>query len=217
MWGFTISILLLSLESLRACPDECRCEDKAGVTTGDSEGWGLYSLPPGIPKEVGTLILKNNSLDHLPSDSFVNFTQLQTLHLQRNWLVTLPVGLFSSQFQLTVLYLYGNRITSLPDHIFTPVPKLERLHLSGNQLAHFSDAVFAPLVKLKTLLLSGNRLQALSPNSFQNLQKLSPVPVLEQAHFPPQGPLSAPAFAPCLHLEQQSTCPAPRVNIQGSA
>ena len=120
-----------------------------------------------------TLVLHNNSLDHLPADLFEDLDGLTTkLVLFGNDLTTLTPGVFDSLTRLGQLDLRNNGLSALPAGIFDELSGLKQLWLSGNALGSIGNGVFAS-TRLTLLWLDGNGLARLPAGAFEGLGALT--------------------------------------------
>ncbi|CAL8263785.1 unnamed protein product [Arctogadus glacialis] len=149
----------------------------------------LISLIVGdLPASAINITIGNNSVTHIPTESFIRFFklenlcmdsntlkfidglafrrmhQLRTLSLSFNSLSKLNCSVFQDLYNLTYLSLEHNLLEDLPQSLFTSTPQLNTLILRNNSLHNFSVVVrsVSSLSQLKTLDLGFNFLTSLT-------------------------------------------------------
>uniref|UniRef100_A0A8C5RIS0 LRRCT domain-containing protein n=1 Tax=Laticauda laticaudata TaxID=8630 RepID=A0A8C5RIS0_LATLA len=150
---------------------------------------GLSSIPAGLPKTTGILLLASNQLakvdlasfQHLPELSDLDLLktleigaplpQLKLLLLSHNGLESLPA--FPGLPGLKVLALGHNQLSQLPEGGFRGLEQLDELQLQGNQLQSLPGRAFEGLEELKDLDLSDNRLESVPPELLSKLSNLN--------------------------------------------
>uniref|UniRef100_A0A670ZH56 Uncharacterized protein n=1 Tax=Pseudonaja textilis TaxID=8673 RepID=A0A670ZH56_PSETE len=153
---------------------------------------GLSSIPTGLPKATGILLLASNQLAKVDLASFQHLPELSDLDLSNNSLKALEIGAPLPQLKnlllshngleslpafpglpgLKVLALGHNRLSQLPEGGFRGLEKLDELQLQENQLESLPVGAFEGLEELKDLDLSDNRLASLPPELLSQLSNL---------------------------------------------
>lgn len=121
------------------------------------------------------LILAENSLNYIPSDSFSGLPYLETIDLRGNNLRELDPTVFRDGMgKLAYLLLGDNQLSTIPYQAMQPLRTLKTLDLSYNRINKMNpsaepgvDINFNFQLNLDTLRLDYNQLSALEPVSFQ--------------------------------------------------
>jgi len=123
------------------------------------------------------LDLRFNMLDHIDSDSFLEFPNLEVLHLLGNKLTRVPTHSFEGLQHLRTLNLSQNALTELEDEAFKGLPSLTHLDLSYAKFTAVPKNVFVTLDSLQSLSLKFNKIEALEKDVFndEDLPKLSDI------------------------------------------
>ncbi|XP_060137943.1 platelet glycoprotein Ib alpha chain [Zootoca vivipara] len=135
-------------------------------------GKGLSSVPAGLPKDTGILLLGSNRLSRVSLASFQHLSALVELDLSNNSLTALDTG-GASLPGLQQLDLSVNGLKSLP--AFQGMPALKRLALVHNALSQLPAGGFRALRNLDDLELEGNGIRDLPEGAFEGLEKLKDV------------------------------------------
>ena len=154
------------------CPEECLCFE-SGYNI-DSAGSGLNSIPPILPKNVGTLKLDDNNVTIFENDSFVSRGLVNLVILSAGFckIRRIELGAFNGLTNLTYLSMYGNEISEIIPGTFEKLRSLENLDLARNIIEHLEFDTFSGLVNVKYTRLLGNELQYLHPDTFVGLPNL---------------------------------------------
>ncbi|XP_071954089.1 uncharacterized protein [Antedon mediterranea] len=166
-----------------AIEDECVCQH-------------LSCIPAGNPcVNLTRMNFEDSTFTTLPSDAFVNYTQLQSIAiLQQEDVVTIQENAFRNQHKLTNLYLQFKGL--LESNSFTGLHRLQtlsmtpgfstidsntfngltasliQLYLRRGMLADVKKDAFVQLHNLTTLDLSSNRLTKVKSNWISSLSSL---------------------------------------------
>ena len=136
----------------------------------------LYQLQPFLSTCLGNLrdlIINGNSLEYLPQDIFVTFSNLVHLKLARNGIEVIDKAALRGLHKLTDLDLSENRLFSPNPGWFQDLGSaLEKLDLSKNNLHFIQRKVFRYLESLKNLDLSFNQIQHVYTHAFYGLSGL---------------------------------------------
>ncbi|XP_039180812.1 platelet glycoprotein Ib alpha chain [Crotalus tigris] len=151
-------------------PEQCTSEmnkakDLLEVSCVDK---GLTSVPSGLPKDTGILLLADNQLAQVALASFQHLPELSKLDLSNNSLEVLETG--APLPKLEELLLSHNGLERLP--AFSGLPALKRLNLGHNRLSWLPEGGFRDLDKLERLHLQANQLQTLPGGAFEGLEEL---------------------------------------------
>ncbi|EDQ88495.1 uncharacterized protein MONBRDRAFT_32799, partial [Monosiga brevicollis MX1] len=115
--------------------------------------------------ELTLLALDYNRIRYLEPGTFQRLTVLEHLDISSNAITALPAGLLSDLSSLTMLELQSNRIAAIDVHVFQDLTALTVLYAWQNQLSDLDPALLAPLSQLRILFLSTNRLRTLHPDT----------------------------------------------------
>ncbi|XP_070504913.1 chaoptin-like [Chironomus tepperi] len=118
------------------------------------------------------LNLRNNLISVLPSQAFVQLTNLEFIDLDTNQLSDIPPDAFDGLRHLQDLVLYKNRLTSLRPEWFITLESLQRLRLEYNEIEELPIGIFSSNNQLQKLWMSDNKIKVIDSNSFGNLQNL---------------------------------------------
>ncbi|XP_072047166.1 uncharacterized protein [Amphiura filiformis] len=101
---------------------------------------------------VIALLLVNNNISILHTDTFQNQTALTHLDISNNQLRFLPQDIFHNLNQLQVLWLSGNNLVHIPADLFLHCVHLERLDLRDNPILWIEPNAFAGLNETADLI-----------------------------------------------------------------
>ncbi|XP_070564548.1 chondroadherin-like [Ptychodera flava] len=177
--------VLADTENSDECPvpslGRCTCKafaDKLHIECIDAS---LMSVPRDIPENTKTIYIRNDRIETLERDTFLQLPNLELLEiplvrltavqvgafngltalvdlkLDQNYLTNLETGTFDGLINLMWLGLNHNKINSLPMSIFRDLQKLKFLHLEGNMLTELEAGAFDGLVNLTQLMISHNQ------------------------------------------------------------
>uniref|UniRef100_A0A3B3RWZ0 LRRCT domain-containing protein n=1 Tax=Paramormyrops kingsleyae TaxID=1676925 RepID=A0A3B3RWZ0_9TELE len=155
------------------CPGKCLCESSNKVQCQDETITEIPRIFDDL-SNLESLSLKDNQIEHLPSNLFSSLENLVTLYLSRNNLVRLPEGIFLHVTRLQKLSLFQNRLENLGTSVFGPL-LLTELWLYSNNLTRLEDGIFRNLTKLQLLILSRNSICSVSAGAFAGLSDLREV------------------------------------------
>ena len=114
----------------------------------------FLSLTPSL---YGLILLSfiDNTIVHIPSNLFLNYSNLSRLELSYNEISALEPDYFHGLGNLTNLDLEANQLKELSTTIFGGLEFLFRIDLSYNQISHLFFKTFEPLRHLGKLYLTG--------------------------------------------------------------
>ncbi|CAI5791626.1 glycoprotein Ib alpha chain [Podarcis lilfordi] len=172
-----LRVLLATLLAAAGAPDAAPpCESEMNkikdLLQVSCVGQGLSSVPAGLPKDTGILLLGSNRLSRVSLASFQHLSALVELDLSNNSLSALDSG-GASLPGLQQLDLSHNGLQSLP--ALQGMPALKRLALAHNALSRLPAGGFRALGALEDLELQGNGIRDLPEGAFAGLQKLRDV------------------------------------------
>jgi len=172
---FWLWLVIVAARVAKQCPEECRCN--AGGYYVDCSRSSLKEIPLILPTQVRGLLLDNNSVTVLESDSFVarGLTELENLQADFCQIGTIELRAFNGLTKLIYLSMWGNEISEIIPGTFENVSRLEYLYLDHNRIEHLEVDVFSGLNNLKYLYLTNNKLQYLHSDIFLGLPKLESV------------------------------------------
>ena len=126
----------------------------------------------GLTNSLQTLILADNALSTLPTNSFSSLPLLETLDLRRNHLEQLDVDVFhDGPPRLSHLLLTDNQLSSIPYQQLSSLHMLRTLDLASNNIVNLNKPkhqVVSTLMSLDTLRLDYNQIRHLPSRSFQH-------------------------------------------------
>ncbi|XP_074062101.1 toll-like receptor 13 [Macrotis lagotis] len=108
-----------------------------------------------LPGYITHLNLTHNRIQMVPSESFVNLSNLVDLRLEWNFIWDIGPGAFRGLKKLTLLNLVENKLKYI-NSSFEGLSSLRTLLLSHNQITWIHENAFVPLVNLQYLNLSRN-------------------------------------------------------------
>lgn len=129
----------------------------------------------GLENSLEVLILADNSITHIPSDSFSGLPYLDTIDLRGNHLRDIDSTVFRDGMgKLAHLILADNQLSVVPYQALQPLRILKTLDLSYNRINKMSPANEPGVninlnfqLNLDVLRLDYNQLTILEPVSFQ--------------------------------------------------
>eukprot|EP00095_Tigriopus_kingsejongensis_P001501 snap_masked-scaffold1086_size63525-processed-gene-0.0 protein:Tk01501 transcript:snap_masked-scaffold1086_size63525-processed-gene-0.0-mRNA-1 annotation:"hypothetical protein DAPPUDRAFT_300683" len=132
---------------------------------------------------LAILDLSFNHIERVEYDTF-RFGKLQQLLLNDNRIKKLDSQSFVEMTRLLILSLEGNQIRQLPDETFQNLHRLQRLDLAYNRLESLNFAAFDSIGTLSHLAidLSHNQLQALRVNRSNTYPTLSNIMSLDLSY-----------------------------------
>lgn len=125
----------------------------------------------GVYQKLEFLDVSYNQLRTLGVDNFP-LKQLQKLVLDNNAVVILDTNTFKGLRGLLNLQMRRNGLTEVPSRVFHDMRSLERLDLSQNRIARVDPDAFVGLHRLKTLILRENKLQHVPTPAFHHIPHL---------------------------------------------
>lgn len=121
----------MSNRPVTACPGNCHCIQKGGMTVVQCISRNLEKIPSDLPRDTVVLLLSSNHISHIPNQAFKDLRYLQELDLSNNGIETVDVGAFQGvSDSLLVLDLSNNHIQSVPKEAFARLRA--RISLSNN-------------------------------------------------------------------------------------
>eukprot|EP00079_Xenopus_tropicalis_P009192 XP_002933000.1 PREDICTED: adhesion G protein-coupled receptor A2 [Xenopus tropicalis] len=114
--------------------------------------------PALLPNKTVTLILSNNKISTIQSNSFYGLNILEKLDLKNNLISRLEPGAFLGLSELKRLDLSNNRIGCVTATAFQGLSSLNRLSLSGNIFSTLNPGVFDEVPSLKVVDFSTEHL-----------------------------------------------------------
>ena len=164
----------LSYNNLTSLPDKL-FKQLENLHNLDLEFNKLMTLPNSMFNITNSLneslILANNQLKILQSETFNELTLLGLLCLDNNPIEALPNGIFNALRSLNTLYMRNNKLVTLSHNVFHSLSNLEVFAFS-NQLMKLSGNIINGLSNLVDLHLSNNRLVQLGKNILKGLTML---------------------------------------------
>jgi len=103
------------------------CKFCIAGTVVDCSDQRLTEIPTPLPTVTTDLILSNNAIKIIKSQSFANVPQLQKLDLSHNEISEVEAGAFLGCSNLLELQLTDNKLTKLKASMFTGIPGLRTL------------------------------------------------------------------------------------------
>ncbi len=123
----------------------------------------LKDLGPGVKH----LLLRNNDIEEIPANAFVNATGLETILVENNKLKRVDKDAFKGLANLKVLSMTTNgTLSSLPQGLLVGNDKLEELYLNGCSLITVGGDLLKGKTRLETLFLQENALTSLADDFF---------------------------------------------------
>ncbi|XP_066586949.1 uncharacterized protein [Prorops nasuta] len=119
---------------------------------------------------IKRLFLRNNKIESVDTDSFIDTYNLVTLDLSYNQIGFLAAEVFDKLNALRYLYINNNQLAYIPN--ICKLVNLEILNLSGNGISTVLSNTFCGLTKLTILHLNHNKINCIKDNAFENLISL---------------------------------------------
>ncbi|KAF6211732.1 hypothetical protein GE061_012247 [Apolygus lucorum] len=135
----------------------------------------IRALPPdsGLSnlRRLQNLLLQNNDISEVHSESFAGLATLRVLNLSNNKVEVVPEGLFSGSRDVREIHLQNNSLYELGRGVFQRLEQLIVLDLSMNQLSsnQIDEGTFLGLIRLIILNLSHNSLTRVDARTFKDL------------------------------------------------
>jgi len=162
--------LLLVIEPVVPCPEECSC--RRGGRSIRCDGPSLTAVPLFRLTYLKVVRLFKNNITSIERGSFVLLTELEKLIMCEVGLRTIEVGAFNGLKMLTELIINGNNLSEILPGTFENLFNLISVHLNGNSLEYLDSGVFSGLVNIKYIYLIGNQLQHIHQDTFFGLPYL---------------------------------------------
>lgn len=134
-------------------------------------------------RNISTLHLSCNNLQHISEDMFPDLPHLEVLDLSSNRIISFEENCFSNLPQISIIDLSGNHFSQMPTGIFDTLQHLETIYLHNNpQLPQIETQesikhAFGNVKGLKILLLPGN--EHYSPAIQENIKNELPHVIIE--------------------------------------
>ncbi|XP_035224084.1 protein toll-like isoform X2 [Stegodyphus dumicola] len=142
------------------------------MTICDNTAVDLSSKTNNITNLIRILNLRNNSIQLLPENVFINFHNLKELDLSQNKLNSITETLFGTLHALKILDLSFNSIGNISKDALKGFPNLETFNLSNNELNSINNSLFQFSPRLKSIDLSFNNIKHLPETLFHSLNSL---------------------------------------------
>ncbi|XP_062298240.1 reticulon-4 receptor [Scomber scombrus] len=157
-WGF------------RPCPKHCQCYESSDLV--DCRSRGLLRVPNSVPHGTWLLDLSGNQLAEVCTRSFMGLWSLKILIMSNNSIQTLQSQSLSSLQFLERLDLSLNQLRWLPLDFSQSLSSLQELRLDHNLLEHLNSSSLGDFENLKKLNLSYNLIQTMDAGVFSGLSRL---------------------------------------------
>lgn len=154
----------------------------------------IKKVLPILPKQLKTLYLDYNQIDHLTEKDLIEFVHLKKLKMAFCQLNSIQAHTFDKMTEITDVSLNNNQLTDLPDGLFKHNNRFQKLDIFSNKLRSFSAAklgirylldleiqdnevetVDVRLCKIFKLNLSNNRIKILNDSMFADNPYLTTV------------------------------------------
>lgn len=165
----TKKVKFLPTNLLSVFPDliAIRVRNCSVTTVNDNHFKGLSKLKH--------LQLRQNKIELVVSDAFVDLVNLEVLSLSSNRIKTLGRNAFASLKALKTLYLYDNEIQFLHPKIFNSLVNVEKIYFKRNEILILDENIFKTLSSLKTVDVSSNKVERIPNTLFKNNLMLAEV------------------------------------------
>ena len=174
---FLLYIWIFACHSENLFHNQCKCEGRGVNRYMDCSGKRWTEFPPlsEIPSAVAMIILKNNSIEHLPVGEAgkEQRTNVLSIDISENKIRKVEENVFQHIFpNIHFLGLSKNRIQHIEHRAFFGLKMLKALHLDRNQISSIWQDAFSKLKNLTFLNLANNQLKVLDFEWFRNLKSL---------------------------------------------
>ncbi|XP_033127435.1 uncharacterized protein LOC117125143 [Anneissia japonica] len=150
--------------------ESCHFNTSTSFVMCDCSNLGLTGITEPLRADVTVLILRNNSLQTISADVFVEASNLRHLDLSHNQLTSIQENTFSNLPKLRRLYLSNNLIISFDSSSLRNLQNLKVLQINDNRLSAIPN--LNDLSALLDLQLQGNSLNSIIATDFQVSRKL---------------------------------------------
>ncbi|KAG1661668.1 Chaoptin [Nymphon striatum] len=128
----------------------------------------------GLERSLWQLILRNNRLTSVPTESMKNLRKLKHLDLSSNSITKVGPGDFDGiDANLKQLDLAKNTIDAIAEGTFQKLGKCKKLDLSSNYISKFQEDVFAKASQITELNLANNLLTSIPFAAVSSLAHLN--------------------------------------------
>ena len=110
----------------------------------------FLSLTPSL-FGLNSLSFQYNKITHIPSNVFLNYTNLNYLYLYDNGIATLEKDCFKGLSKLSFLDIDLNQLKELSTTAFEGLDSLTWIYLNNNPICHLSSKTFESLKQLRRL------------------------------------------------------------------
>ncbi|CAI4226387.1 unnamed protein product [Auanema sp. JU1783] len=124
-------------------------------------------------RELKSLNLANNKIEHISSEAFANLENLQYLRLSNNRIRILPQRCFTRLKNLRLLDLSENRLIRTTQYAFTNLPSIEHILLHHNAIDTLEKNSFHLIPKIDGLQLNKNKLRKINCEFLGSVNSMS--------------------------------------------
>uniref|UniRef100_A0A1B6CMR3 LRRNT domain-containing protein n=1 Tax=Clastoptera arizonana TaxID=38151 RepID=A0A1B6CMR3_9HEMI len=167
--------LILQSNAIK-CPRYCSCfaAYANGLRTVECVAKQLINIDLGVPFEVQSLDLSNNSISVLDDRGFSDLGLLDLVEINLGFNSIRSIGLhaFAGLVHLNHLDLKGNHLYHILPWTFHDNPSIKRLILSNNPIGHNADGMLLDVPTLEVLDVSNCHFAHLPQDIFSNMNHL---------------------------------------------
>lgn len=118
------------------------------------------------------LLLNNNQLKEISSNTFADLENLRILNLANNNIKVILADVFRRLISLERLDLESNEIETLSQGTFEKLTNLQFLDISKNPLSYLEDNLFKTNLDLNSLAFTNTEITQISPSLLSKLKRL---------------------------------------------